>query len=981
MGLDEKITKEDAQKFFKEAGITKGDQAIIKELLKYGLRNPDRWGTKKGLSIKINPQDPEHGLKTVEKLLAGLEPKLTKLGVELRKTHSNIHDEEVYSIIPESKKGILKFLPIFDEQKKKTTVLFIADPGYGQNIHDPRSDKGAHYFLKYNKLLEEIDTTIVIGAVPRVPARDSPLTTQYMKLLGKKVQDTQFPDEDDGESDEDEDNDDFSKKHVKSKITSLPEAIESGAKSLEDLLGENYQGDLHLVFGYQDHLNLYDKEKLLKTNYRDLMKDKDKQEDKINKLELDHQEQDAKYKALEQSVEFFKELKNYLKREKEEEVLAACIAKYAEEQSDSLKQILSESVEIHQEVSETLERLHEKQEVLTHLTRLTEKRDEQKMKTEVLKHKLQEEMHKKSEIEKTLKNYSLHAFHGDMSGDPQKTLLHHRQAMKEYTEEVSQLWKDWNGGTDNIHPEGIVDLEVNGYIYRIEPQVSKISKSPGLRTLQKQMQKIRENPSTNKIIPDVYASAHDAGGTRAMPQPKRREEIEEGKYSSAGENVLHLKLPTMHSEDMLDYWRINNVNGPWEINRYDKLNYASGIVLQIFDEEGLTKEVFIDNKDLVEAGLRAEKLESLKKEIKDNLSNEQKKTLQKQIEELENSFKIEPEREGKLEKTIDIAHIGDSHTGSPSFLGRTTNLELVEAVVKYSNTRNSEVIVLSELLHGNHDAGSFRSDKQDVGLLPHEIQKITDIIRNDAQLNDQQKIAVLSYFSFLNRLTQPMSSSSKQLLEVADSGLIQYAEKILEENGIAILVSGNHYNHSNGQSHDEAEVLSLCFDRKYRDSGRIWVLDGTGERDGRGQASLNQLRTEYAKKQGIDYGNIYAAHSFKVAGDPIFGIMQNTQLMQLPARAIFGSHVHQTGFGYSSGKSIHIQPGLQTTNKFVDVIGQAGGFRGAMNVELSRNEYLPSYRKVTWAPQKYLEDKFLKEQTWAHQQIVEKYIPQARGKK
>ncbi len=980
MGLDEKITKEDAQKLFKEAGLTKGDQAIIKELLKYGLRNPDRWGTKKGLSTKINPQDPEHGLKTVEKLLAGIEPKLEKLGVELRRTHSNIHDEEVYSIIPEAKKGVLKYLPVFEEQKKETTVLFVADPGYGQNIHDPRSDKGAHYFLKYNKFLEEIDTTIVIGAVPRVPARDSPLTTQYMKLLGKKVQDTQFPDEDDDEAGEDED-DDFSKKHVKSKITSLPEAIESGAKNLEELLGKNYRGELHLVFGYQDHMNLYDKEKLLKTNYRDLMKDKDKQEDKINKLELDHQEQDAKYKALAQSVEFFKELKNHLKREKEEEVLAACIAKYSEEQSDSLKQILSESVEIHQEVSETLERLRDKQEVLTHLNKLTEKRDEQKMKAELLRHKLQEEVHKKSEIEKTLKNYSLHAYHGDMSGDPQRTLLHHRQAMKEYTEEISQLWKGWNGEVDFIHPEGIVDLEINGYIYRIEPQVNKTSKAPGLRTLQKQMQKIRENPSTNKIIPDVYASAHDAGGMRAMPQPKRREEIEEGKYSSSGENVLHLKLPTMHSEDMLDYWRINNVNGPWEINRYDKLNYASGITLQRFTEEGLLEVIFIGNKDLVELGLKAEQLEELKNISKDGLSEEQKKELQQQIDELENSFKIEPTKEGKLEKIIDIAHIGDSHVGSPSFLGRTTNLEMVEAVIKYSETRNSEAIVLSELLHGNHDAGSFRSDKQDVGLLPYEIQEVTNLIRTDAQLTDQQRIALLSYFSLLNRMTQPISSSSKQLLEVADSGLIEYAEKILEKKGIAVLVSGNHYNHSNGQSHDEAEVLSVCFDRKYRESGRIWVLDGTGERDGRGQASLNQLRTEYAKKQELDYGSIYSAHSFKVAGDPIFGIMQNTQLMQLPARAIFGSHVHQTGFGYSSGKSIHIQPGLQTTNKFVDVIGQAGGFRGAMNVELSRNKDLMSYRKVVWAPQKYLEDKFLKEQTWAHQQIVEKYIPQARGKK
>ncbi len=982
MGLDELVLQEkkSAEEKFARAGINFNDEVIIKHLLRYGLRSPDRWATKKILAEKVNPKDIEAGLKTVEKHLADLCRKLENLGVELKEDFSDVYEEKVYSIDPEDKKGILKYLSIFNWPKQEATVLFISDPGFGQLLHDKRSDKGLHYFLKFNGLLEKLDAAMVLGGVPWVPLKANKKTNQYLKILGKKVNGTQFPDEEDDSSKVDDP--EYFQKHVKNKITTLTEAIESGTQSLETMLGKNFSGEVFYFFSQQDRKNQEDKAELLISNYGLHQKEREKIDEKINKLEEECAFQEARYRAAKNACDVLKELKQQVKAVKDEDMIKLKINDYVTSNKESLNAILNDSFEVHQKVVSKITKVKDTQELGDFVNVLLKERTDSKARFEKVKSELRDSFNKKTNLEKMLKGFNVYKALGHLPADSDQDSIHHHQAMQEYLKELSNLWKKWGGDTNNIHPEARTDLEVKGYLYRMEPQINLSSDGVGWDTIQKQIIHLRDDPTGTKIIPDAYVSGYDAGGLRVMPQMKRREAIEEGSYHYDKNVVLHLKLPTMQSEDWLEYcWR-NKIRSPWDVVRKRKGLYASGIVVQRFTEDGLTELTFLSTKDLVKMGQRAKQYEELKEEFETTTSEDKKGVLRFKLEDLKNSFKIEPSHDGKVEKKIEITHVGDSHIGAPNFLGRTTNYEILKSVVNYTlEKRNPDVVVMSEIPHGNHNTGSFKSDKQDVGLLPTEIEKLGKLIEADTSISDKQKITLLRYFSLLNRLTQPISSASKQLLEIADSGLIELGEKIIDKGGIGVLVSGNHYNDGNNQSHDEAEMLALSFDRKYRKSGRLWILDGTGERDGRGQFSFDQLLTEHSKEKGHTLGKGYAAHSFKVVSDPILGIMKSTEKMGLEVSDVYGFHVHQTGFGFANGKSIHIQPGLQTTNKFVDVIGQSGGYRGSKDIEKSRNPQLKDYRKVIWAPQSYLEEKYLTEETWAHKKISEEYLPKVRGKK
>ena len=978
MGLDDKILEgqKAAEQQFKAAGINEGDQILIRELLNYGLRTPDRWGTKESLGRKLNPEDPEKGTKTVERILKKLSVKLKKLNITLEEDFSNIYSSPVFSINYEEKSGILKHLPIFNQPSQPITALYIADPGFGQVLHDRRSDKGANYFLKFNNLLKELDVALVMGAVPWVPEQSNEINTQYLKLLGKKTSDTQFPDDEEELPLEDQD---YFRKHVKNKITTLTEAIESGAESLESILGRTFRGDVKLFFGYQDRKNLKDKRKLLRANYRELQKDKEKVEDKTDRLEEEYSLQESKYSATKQSYEFVKGLQKHLKQVKDSDKLEEKIKEYFSTEEQTLTLIRSNSPELHQKIVQKSGSAKNSQTLKDLTDYLASETDKAKTKLDKTESKLQDARSESANLEKNLKNFRLHKFLDQINVKADKDAIHHFKAMNEYLLEVSQLWKKWKGKTDEINPERRSDEEIKGHLFRVEPQINSLSDSVGLNTIQKQMLFLREDPS--RPIPNYYVSAHDAGGVRIIPQMQKREGIREEKYFSDHEIVLHLKLPTMQSEDALEYCRRNEIDKPWDVKRKTKGSYASGIVITHETEEGILEVYWASTKDLTRLGRKAKQYEELKEELKKIEDVGEKKKTKKRLTNLENAFKVEPVYNGVKEDTIKIAFFEDWHVGSPNVMGRLRNLDIAKGVIQYSQERVPDIVVLGELAHGNHVAGSFKSDKQDIGLLPHEIEKVNQEIYTDTTITPEQKLRLSMYFSSMNRSSQPMTSASKQLLEVADGGLIELAQNALDAGGLAILVSGNHYDCSNNQSHDEAEMLELCFDRVYRKSGQLWVLDGSGERDGRGEVPLDQLVNERAKKSGFDYGSVYAAHSFKGASDPILGMMSGTNKMGLEVRAVLGAHVHQTAFGFADGKSYHIAPGLQTTNKFVEVINQTGGFRGAMVVELSRNENLKDYRKISWIPQKYLEKHYLTEETWAHKLIVEKYIPQAKGRK
>lgn len=980
MGLNENLEKKSAEQQFKKVKLNLNDQKIIKILLQdYSHKAPDRWATKKRLGEKLNPKDPIAGIKTVEKHLKTLGKKLEKLGVELKEDYSDIFEEKVYSLDIKELKGILQYLPIFNQPKQDETLLLISEPGFGQVLHDKRSDKGLHYFLKHNGFLSEIDAVLILGGVPWVPLKSNKRTTQWLKLLGKKIKDTQFPDE---EQPPEIDDPEYFQKHIKNKITTLTEAIESGAKSLETILGKNFGGEVHYFFSQQDRKNHEDRAELLTANYEVHKKKKDKLEEKINKLEEEVEFKEDKYKALVNAYEIIKELQQQVKKIKDSKKIKLKIKNYVKAKKESLDKILGDSYEVYQKILVKIEKIKNTQELGNFVKSLSKEKDETKIKLEKSKSELRDALNENTNLEKMLKSFNVYKALGHLPAEPYKDSEHHRQAMKEYKQELANLWKKWNGSTTNIHSEARKDLEIKGYLHRIEPQINQDSDNVGVDTLKRQMVYLRNSIKKHEIIPDDYISGYDAGGFRVMPQMKYREAIEEFNYHDEREVVTHFKLPTMQSEDWLEYCLRNKLRSPWDVKRKRKGNYASGIVLRKRTKEGLNEVIFVSTKNLINLGINAEKYEKIEEELKSTKRESKKELLEKKLQDLKNSFKIRPNYGEGVEREIDIALIGDVHLGSENYLGRPTNYEMLKAVIKYTLERRiPDVLITGELLHGNHNTESFKSDKRDVGLLPSEIDKLGKLIAEDETITDKEKITLLKYFSLITRLTQPITSSSKQLLEIIDGGLVEFGEKIIDNKGIVAIVSGNHYNHSNKQSHDEAEVLAAGFDRKYRKTGRLKILDGTAERDGRGQFSLDLLRTKKAKEKEISYGKVYAAHSYKGATDPIMGIMNTVKKMKLETGIVSGGHVHQTGAGFADGKKFVINPGLQTVNKYVGVLGQIGGFRGAMNLEISRNPVLNDYFKVVWASQEYLEEKYLQVEKKAHKKIVEEYLPKVRIEK
>lgn len=976
--LDE-LTEAEFKKRDKKTEFSEIDQKIIKQLLIYGNRNADRWATETTIAEKVFPQNPEKGIKIIRERLRFLDKKLPQWGVELRKDTSQTHQQKVYSIDPEARHDALKDLPILNEPKQDLSLVFVADPGYAQTLHDPRSDLGGHYFLKYNGFLDKLDAAIVIGAVPFIPVSSSPLNQQYLKILGKKIEGTKFPDEaeqSDSPNDMSKAAQEFREKHIKNKIVTVPEAVESGKKSLETLLGANFKGEVHLHFSHQDAGNLAIIDKRLKSDLSMHKQQKAAYEAKAAKLSKDLEAQNDYLEALKCTTTYLIGLKKYTTRGDFTERLK----EYETKNKKTLAKI-QQSDKAYNALTKLLHNIGSGEDLKAAIKKTKETLAKEKVAPKKIEDQISDVLKLAENEERSMRNFRVYKYLGHLPTDAKQDNLHHFQAMEEYMTQVSKLWDGWNGSPSNIHPEGRVDLQINNYWIRVEPRINRNSNMPGGATLAKQKENIRKDPTGTKIIPDIYVSAHDTGGFRAEPQPKTRERIMEHEYEQAPENILHLKLPTMQSEEALEYCVRNNMISLPDVKRYQHGNYASGLVMTDLKADGQMVVRFVANEYLIRMGRRAAQFEELSVKLAEGkIRGEEKRNIEATLKVLEESFKCEPTVDNKLLEKIDVFLMPENHDGAPSFLGRTTNMELVDMVVKYQQKEREPHIVAfgGDNVHGDHDAKGFRTSAQDFGLLQHHIRKVGEIIQDDNALNAEEKVTLLKELAYLVKATTPTTSLSKQLLDLADCGAIELAQEAIDRNGLALLVSGNHYNESAKLTHDEAHMLMLSFDRKYRESGRIHICDGIGERDGRGEVSLRQLSDISGAE--TDFGTLYAAHSYPSRkGDMLLGMMGNVKKMNLKASHVFGFHVHNAANGYADGKNFFIGPGGQTANKFVEKIGEVSSWRGAMNVEFSQNpELYRGFQEVTYAPQQYLEQRYLKQETWAQKMLVQKYIPMAK---
>jgi len=970
--------------------FTSDELKLIKHLADYSDRDPDRWGTIQSLGEKMAPDAPLEGVKRIGGMLSTLTEKLLEYGVNVNSRKSELLEgETVYAIQRKQlKKARLDQLLI--SEKKNTTLLLIGDAAFAHIYHSPVIDKGIRYFLEKNNLIKKIDATLLITGMPFIPDRGGGVNDQYLAVLRKKslkvilreAEERKNQKQADGKDDiieEDktliENDPEYERKHVKHIITTIPEAVENAAESLETMLGDKYKGEVHYFFGYKDQKHLQTSIRRFRADFNQLQKEQEKHKLNAEKIDEEKKKQQKIYQQFKDGTKLVRELHSSITK-RTSGSLESRITDFKGRREEEFAQLEKDSPEIHKELAEFLSKVSSQDELTSYLNSKIAKRDELNNKIKALKEKYDAEIQQGADIEQAKRSFSLYKFTGYMPTNAQQFKIHHHRAMTEYQDQLMSLWKKWKRKRF-IHPDE-TDLEIGGYLIRIDPQMNRASTTPGNKTVKLQQRKIRAHQTDDRPVPDLYISSMDKGGYRFFIMPQQREKTLEGEFADSSESICYVKMPTLQASESLEYCQRNKLDKLPDVKNFMAKNWASGIVILNLSPNGIRQPIGVFEESLKRMGLLAEQYELIEQKLKQkDLTNLEKIDLERTKSFLENSFRIEPNIGPDFLKKIDLLLMPESHHGSQNPLGNTFNTQLVEAVVKYEEERKLSMIVFGgDNIHGDHNAKSMRTATIDLGLLPHEIKKLTTLIREDKSTAAEQKESLLAQLAYMMRGTQPINSSSKQLLDYADNGAVQLAEQVIDNGGLAVAISGNHYNSSNNLTHDEALMISLAFDRKYRTSGRLKILDGIGERDGRGDVDLSILATKMDLMTPKEFGTMFAAHSFPNKSDPLFGMMEKVVGMGLTAHIIQGNHLHTAGVGYADGKHFIMSPGGQSKTKYVDTIGEMCGFRGAMNVEFSRNPDLyQGYQEATFAPLGYLQEHFLDEETWTQQMIVEKYIP------
>src|SRR3989344_3956200 len=128
--------------------FTDKEKELIKILLDYGQRNPDRWidckriGEKLYSREKISSEPRSNGWN----ILSRLTPKLKTLGVEVRQTKSAVYNKTVFSLKLEDEAVIEKSCPdLFPQKNERITALYLGELGFGTKAYDQRAGKGLGY--------------------------------------------------------------------------------------------------------------------------------------------------------------------------------------------------------------------------------------------------------------------------------------------------------------------------------------------------------------------------------------------------------------------------------------------------------------------------------------------------------------------------------------------------------------------------------------------------------------------------------------------------------------------------------------------------------------------------------------------------------------------------------------------------------------------------------------------------------------------
>jgi len=955
------------------------EQKLIKVLLHYGYYESDRRGRpgdifeKMDFSGKKQIKNPNAYVQTK---ISQLRPKLQEIGVCIGQTKSVVYDKNVYWIDSKSEKN-LSDLAAFNQQKKETKILYLGELAWGTKAHDHRAEIGLHELLKRNyngnkPLIDSIDAVILNGGVmPFVPEFYTVRASSYMRLLGKNLAERQ--NEETKEAKEEalknsglsEEVQDYYKKHVQDKILTKKDGEEVASLMLQNLLGSNFNGQVHALYGEEDVESMKQLLEIRITEIEEYHKYIGSIKDKIEKLNVNIEDYKKQILIDNKRTEILSNLNSEL------------LNSESEDDNSSFQLKLQEFVLNKKGLFENLNKLQEnngsdfKDFILNSKTirRVNSKKTQLENKVNTLELKIGDVAEKIKDYEDRLwakKRQSeapeFFRFTRRIQISPDEESIVWNVIANEYAHHYSNIGRGFNF---KLHPESRKDIEVNGWTIRMEHNPNLYSAAPLKQSLKLMLKKANLDVGRGRTNTDVYVSAHGRGGFRAKFEEKYRQETVFGKYADISKTTTFIKQPSFYAEGNLDYMIRNRLVKNWIANTYAQEPHAMGAVLHTLNPDGKHKIAYFDTELLIDVANRVEQIETYKKTLlRGNLKEQTKKDLESAVNDLEQSLQL-----GKIykHKKIDAPNLyqmhilGDAHIGSPNYPGRLSNYDILKAVISFQmKTRVPEYVLGSEWLHGSLKFSKYNSDKSGYGLLQHQIDITTKNIKDDPNISDTQKIELLCEFAKVANSYNVKPVIDQQASEIKHM-FDKYMKKIIRNDGKLIFAAGNHLGSSTPLT-DEAFIMKNMFPVEAEEN--IIAFKSRGAEQGKGQYFLHDGR------------KLYVAHKLKGGKDELLPAMDQIMAIGSDADIVVCFDKHHPMVGFANGRIFAASPGMQTYNEYVDEVSKQPGLRGAMNLYLSDNPMMKKFFEAEIVFEETLVNKQpdLKNKRDLQKELTEKHI-------
>lgn len=960
--------------------FTETEKEIIKVLLDYGEKNPDRWVDcarlgKKVYSVEeVSSDDSSTTIKqprsAIWNVLQRLKPKLESIGVDIRQTKSAYFRTTVYSLNPEDERKIRAVCPdLRPQQNERLRVLYLGELGFGTRAYDPRAGKGLGYFLRYNKegrasLRDSLDAVILGGGlIPFVPEfYTSAIGDNSMALLDKKA--------DDGAGEADDDNrlesyletakmsptvKEFLKKHVVGKIIDKTDAVRTSQKRLEEILGHDFDKPVHYMYGVHDDENLRQlKEIEIVRHLEEFAQIKKQQKD----LEKDVNEWRKKRGEYVHEKEILDNLRIWLTRavDYKGQKFSESIAEFLEHHKTDIVKLNNVSRNLGSDVVKNLETAQSKRDVERKIRDVGESLEQVERELNFSTHKAEDLQTRLDAIKRVNEAPGFFKITKRVQLNAQQRDVIWATVAENYADLLKEVFPKNNFV---LHPEHRADVEIKDRRFRLEQTMNIRSNNPEKDALKRMKEQSNLANLRGQRVPDVYITAHGTG-MRHQPQPKYHEETSPVKYRDTPEINMLVKLGTFHSSLKLEYLLRNKQKKNWEVKRVEG-SYSSGAFIHTILPDGRHSVECIPTESLIELGMIAEQLETAREEFKTS-AGKNKKKLEDRIAQFESEFvKHSPDEEDLIKITI----LTDAHIGCPTWPGRPSNYTLLEAAIAYErSTRLPDVLVMTELLHGALTK-PYWSDKELYKLTRDELKIAMQNITGDGSISVDEQNRLLRTLLLLEDCQTPIPSLDEQAALV-DIEIAPFAKQVIAQGGLVVLASGNHAQKSSPGVTDEATSLARAFSPEEKQN--VYVFKAKGVTFGQGHVPLAHFGDERT---------LYVAHRMKRGSDEIEALKDQTRDMNIKDVLALAGDAHQGGAEYANRRMHVVGPGLQGWNSYVNEIGKQAGLRGIVNIYLSKNPQLKNYCRIDYVLDPTLES-FVKNQINDERKIIEKYIPRPK---